>query len=295
MIDLPPMKAVLAFEVVARLASFGKAAEELNLTTPAISHQIATLEEYVGRRLFERTSRGVTLTAAGEVYRRSVVGALALISSAAENARAEESFEILHLHSHPSFASLWLMPRLPKFMTLYPETRIRLSVTPTHADFLRGEVDVDIRYGARRWPDLHVEEIFLEEIMPMFSPKMRDKLSLRSPEDLLLQGLILSEVNLVSWQQWFAAHDIPMSPSQYALRVDRGHLAIEAAAQGLGIALESNKLAERLLRNGELVPVFPDRKGIGVHQHHIAYPPHHGQREKVARFVSWVHKEAQIA
>ena len=289
--NLPPLKAVLAFEVVARLGNVSKAAEELNLTPSAVSHQIANLEVYIGRKLFERTARGLELTPAGQRYHQSLAGVLAIIASAAENARAE-AIDILRIQAPPSFAGLWLMPRLSRFMSEHPDIQIRLSASHVHSDFSRGEVDIDIRYGLIRWwTDLHVETIFTEEILPLISPKLKEQLDLRYPEDLLMQNLIISNVNLVQWPQWFAAHGVSISPSQYALSFDRSYVSIQAAVQGLGIALESDRLAEDALGRGLLVPVFPYRKRIQVHAHHLVYPKPHAERSKVARFVSWIRKE----
>lgn len=285
---LPPLKAVIAFEVVARHANISKAAEELNLTPSAVSHQISNLEHFVGLKLFERTSRGVVLTPAGERYQQTLSGALALIASAAQSARADDGIEVLRVHASPSFASLWLMPRLPQFMREHPDIRIRLSASHMHSDFSRGEIDLDIRYGAVRWADLHVETIFTEEIMPMVSPAMAERLQLRNPQQLLQESLIFSEVNLVQWPQWFAAHGIDVSPSHYALSFDRAYLAIEAAVQGLGVALDSAWLAKGLLDEGRLVPLFPDRKSIRVHAHHLVYPATHGKWPKVKRFTGWM-------
>ena len=288
--QLPPLKSVLTLDVVARLGSISKAAEELNLTASAVSHQITNLETHVGRKLFERTARGVDLTSAGQRYQQSLAGALAVISSAAENARAD-GIEVLRIQASPSFASLWLVPRLPRFITEHPDIKLRLSASHVHSDFSRGEFDIDIRYGLIRWTDLHVETIFTEEILPLISPKLKEQLNLRNPEELLVQNLILSNVNLVQWPQWFAAHGVTISPSQYALSFDRAYLAIQAAVQGLGIALESDRLAEEPIGRGLLVPVFPYRKRIQVHAHHLVYPPAHAERTKVARFVDWVRKE----
>ncbi|MGE5099817.1 MAG: LysR family transcriptional regulator [Deltaproteobacteria bacterium] len=95
---LPPLKRIVAFEVVARLDSVNKAADELNVTASAVSHQIANLEGFVGRRLFERTSRELKLTSVGERYRRDVTGALALLASAAHNARSSEGVQVLRVH-----------------------------------------------------------------------------------------------------------------------------------------------------------------------------------------------------
>src|SRR5512134_2343848 len=133
--QLPPLKGIIAFEVVARLGSINKAADELNVTASAVSHQIANLEGFVGRKLFERTSRGLVLTPVGERYHRELSGALALIASAAQNARSSEGVEVLRVHVSPSFASLWLMPRLSAFLAAHPDLRIQLSASHTESDF----------------------------------------------------------------------------------------------------------------------------------------------------------------
>jgi LysR family glycine cleavage system transcriptional activator len=289
---LPPLKGIVAFEVVARLGSVNKAADELNVTASAVSHQIANLEGFVGRRLFERTSRGLVLTSVGERYRSDVAGALALIASAAHNARASEGVEVLRVHCAPSFASLWLMPRLRAFLAAHPDLRIQLSAAFSDSDFSRGEIDLDIRYGAVRGGDLHAETIFREEILPLASPELMKGVAIREPSDLLSQPLILSAVNVVQWPRWFAANSVPMSPGTYALTFDRTSMALDAAVQGLGIALDSGRLAESYLRRKQLVPVFADRKGIEVHAHHIVYPKQHGKWKKVERFVAWMRSEA---
>ena len=292
--QLPPLKGIIAFEVVARLGSINKAADELNVTASAVSHQITNLEGFVGRKLFERTSRGLCSRRWASAIKNDVTGALALIASAAHNARTSEGIEVLRIHVSPSFASRWLMPRLPAFLAEHPDLRIQLSASHTHSDFSRGEVDLDIRYGAIKWGELHVETIFEEEMLPLASPTLLGRAVMRSPEQLLAQPLIFSDVNVVQWPRWFAAHGVPLSPGTYALRFDRAYLVIEAAIQGLGVALESARLAEKALSNGELVPVFADRKGIQVHAHHLVYPESHGKWNKVVRFVTWLRKEAAV-
>src|SRR5438876_888654 len=172
---LPPVKSVLTFEVVARLGSISKAAEELNLTPSAVSHQMTNLESHVGRKLFERTARGVDLTPAGQRYQQSLAGALAIIASAAEDARAE-GIEILRIQASPSFAGLWLMPRLPRFVSEHPDIKFRLYASHVHSDFSRGDVDIDIRYGLTRWTEMHVETIFTEEVLPLIRPNLKEQL-----------------------------------------------------------------------------------------------------------------------
>jgi LysR family glycine cleavage system transcriptional activator len=288
---LPPFKGILAFDAVARLGSVSKASEELNLTVSAVSHQLANLESFVGRRLLERSPRGMTLTIYGERFQRDIAGALSMLAAAAQGARSGETAEVLRIHSVPSFASLWLMPRLPTFREQHPNIRIHLKASHGDADFSRGEADIDIRYGAIQGRDLHVESVFAEEILPMISPRLKSGLNIRSPEDLIKQDLIQSELTLVQWSHWFSAHGVPVSPSGYVLSFDRTSMVLDAAIQGLGIALDSNRTAEGALRRGDLVPVFDDGKGMPVHAHHMVYPRAHAQWERVERFAQWLRAE----
>lgn len=290
---LPPFKSILALEVVARLGSISKAAEELNLTVSAVSHQISNLEAFVGRALFERSHSGLRLTPAGSRFQRDISGALDVIANAAQQARSSETVEVLRIHSSPSFASVWLMPRLSAFRALHPDIRVQLSSSHLESDFARAQIDVDIRYGLANWPNLHVQSLFAEDIIPLISPSLKANLKLETPEDLLTQDLIFSDVNIVQWPHWFAANGVTTNPSRYALSFDRAYMVIEAAVQGLGIALDSSRIAESAIKKGELVPVFPDRKPITVHAHHVVYPTQHSQWKRVVRFTNWLLKEAR--
>jgi LysR family transcriptional regulator, glycine cleavage system transcriptional activator len=289
--QLPPFKGILAFDAVARLGSVSKASEELNLTVSAVSHQLANLESFVGQRLLERSPRGMTLTIHGERFQRDIAGALTVLAAAAQGVRSGETAEVLRIHAVPSFASLWLMPRLPTFREQHPNIRIHLKASHGDADFSRGEADVDIRYGAIQGRDLHVESVFSEEILPLISPRLKSGLDIRSPEDLVKQDLIQSELTLVQWSHWFSAHGVPVSPSSYVLSFDRTSMVLDAAIQGLGIALDSNRTAEGALRRGDLVPVFEDGKGMPVRAHHMVYPRAHSQWERVENFAQWLRAE----
>ncbi|MFT3666214.1 LysR substrate-binding domain-containing protein [Piscinibacter sp.] len=288
----PPFKGILAFDAVVRLGSVSKAAAELNLTVSAVSHQLANLEAFVGRRLLERSPRGVTLTVHGERFQRDMAGALTLLSAAAQHVRSGETAEVLRIHSVPSFASLWLMPRLPTFRALYPELRVHLEASYGDVDFSRGLVDVDVRYGAiQEGRELHIESVFSEDILPMISPRLKATLAIREPQDLANKELIQSKLTLVQWPHWFAANGVAVSPSDYVLSFDRTSMVLEAAIQGLGIALDSHRSAEGALRRGDLVPVFDDRKAMPVRAHHLVYPRAHARWDRVEKFTSWLRAE----
>ena len=289
--QFPPFKGILAFDAVARHGSVSKAADDLNLTVSAVSHQLANLEAFVDRRLLERSPRGVTLTIHGERFQRDIAGALTLLATAAQNVRSGETAEVLRIHSVPTFASLWLMPRLPRFRELHPNLRVQLAASHGDADFSRGQADVDIRYGMVQGHDLHVESVYSEEVLPLVSPALKAKLRIDTPADLVKQDLIQSEVTIIQWPHWFAAHGVPEGPSSYVLSFDRTSMVLDAAIQGLGIALDSHRTAEGALRRGELVPVFADRKSMQVRAHHLVYPRAHAGWDRVEKFAKWLREE----
>jgi LysR family glycine cleavage system transcriptional activator len=291
--SLPPLNCLLAFEAVARRLSFTTAGSELNLTPSAISHQIAKLEEFLGVRLFERTARSVELTNAGEDYIKRVGVALATLGAATDNARKGVR-NTLHVHSTPSFASLWLMPRLAAFAKAYPGISLSLSSSVQHSDFAAGLVDIDIRYGLPNWPQLKVEAVFDEKITPLASPDFIRRHGVETPEDLMHVPLIQSMVSIVQWVDWFGARGSDFVPAGFAYRFDRSFMALDAAVQGLGVALESTSIGAPHLREKRLRPIFKDDSfDIPVQAHFLVYPARHAQRSEVANFLDWVRREAR--
>ncbi|OBS29964.1 LysR family transcriptional regulator [Tepidimonas fonticaldi] len=291
MAHLPPIAALQAFEAVARRRSFALAAMELHLTSSAISHQIARLEAQLGVRLLERSAHGVRLSAAGEAYLSRIAGALAAIHAATDDVQHGVS-NSLYVHSTPSLAMLWLMPRLPTFAQAHPEVSLNLSAAHTHSDFALGQADLDIRYGVPNWGDLVVEPLFEEPITPLASPAFIRAHRLKRIEQLLHIPLIQSNVNVVQWSDWFAAHSALHAPQRYALRFDRAQMAMEAAILGLGVALESTVLAQRHISEGRLRPVFGIERSLRVKAHFLVYPARHARRAPVEAFLTWIHQEA---
>jgi len=289
--SFPPLSCLLAFEAAARRLSFSAAAIELHLTPSAVSHQIAKLEQLLGLRLFERSARSIALTDAGREYMSRVSVALDAISSATDNARKGVR-NALHVHAAPSFASLWLMPRLAAFAQAHPGISLSLSSSVAHSDFASGQVDIDIRYGAPNWPHLHVEPIFEERIQPMASPEFIERRRIETPEDLLHVPLIQSMVNVVQWGDWFRSRNVEFSVGRFAYRFDRTSMALDAAVQGLGVALDSSSNAAGHLHHGRLRKVFDARWCVKVQAHFLVCPQRHLQRSEVANFVEWIRGQA---
>jgi DNA-binding transcriptional LysR family regulator len=291
MAAIPPVTNLLAFEAVARRRSFALAAAELHLTASAISHQVARLESHLDVRLFERSAHGVRLSAAGERYLARVGGALSAITAATEDLRQGVS-NSLYVHSAPSVATLWLMPRLRGFAEAHPDISLNLSAAHTHSDFALGQADIDIRYGVPQWPQLEVEPLFEEKIIPLASPTFIQEQRLKRPERLLEVPLIQSNVSVVQWSDWFAAFTDLRAPDRFSLRFDRAVMSIEAAAQGLGVALESATIAGRHLAERKLKPLFGLEKALKVQAHFAVFPARHARRPAVAAFLAWLRAQA---
>lgn len=291
MAAVPPITNLLAFEAVARRRSFAVAAAELHLTASAISHQVARLESELGVRLFERSAHGVRLSTAGTRYLERIGGALAAITAASEDLRRGVSTS-LYVHSAPSLASQWLMPRLRGFAQACPDIVLNLSATPTHSDFALGQADLDIRYGVPQWGELVVEPLFEEHIVPLASPAFIREHRLKRIEQLLELPLIQSNVSVVQWADWFKACSDKRAPERFSVRFDRAQMSLDAATQGLGVALESTTIGGLHLSDGRLKPVFAPDKAIKVKAHFLVYPARHARRAPVEAFLAWVHAEA---
>jgi len=291
MASLPPVANLLAFESVARRRSFAVAAAELHLTASAISHQVARLEADLGVRLFDRSAHGVRLSVAGERYLERVGGALKAIAAATDDLRQGVG-NSLYVHSAPSLASLWLMPRLRRFAEVFPDISLNLSAAHTHSDFALGQVDIDIRYGVPQWSDLVVEPLFEERIVPLASPAFIREHRIKRVEQLLDVPLIQSNVSVVQWSDWLKTFADLRGPERFTLRFDRAQMSLDAAIQGLGVALESSTNAERYLAEGKLKPVFGIEKAVKVKAHFAVYPQRHARRPTVEAFLSWLHAEA---
>ncbi len=285
---LPPIANLQAFEAVARRRSFALAAAELNLTASAISHQVSRLEAQLDIRLFERSAHGVRLSPAGEHYLMHVGAALNAIATATDDLR-HGIRNSLYVHTAPSIASLWLMPRLHRFAQAYPEISLNLSAAHTPSDFALGQADIDIRYGIPQWGDLVVEPLFEEAIVPLASPAFIRAHKLKRAEQLLDLPLIQSNVSIVQWSDWFGRFTKLRAPDRFSLRLDRAQMSLDAATQGLGVALESAVNAGGHLADGRLKAPFGMDQAVRVKAHFAVYPERHAKRPAVDAFLSWLH------
>ena len=289
------LKAVQAFEAAARLSSFSLAAEELYVTPSAVSHQVKFLEVQFGVQLFHRVHRAVILTDAGRRYAEEISAAFARIEAATRDLGRLTKSDILTIHSTPSFATQWLMPRLARFSTRNPDIDVRLNASKDPVDLIAGTVDVDIRYGAKNIlpPGIIAVPFPPEMIVPLCSPALANgPHPIRTPADLVHHPLIHSEVCLVSWLDWARQHPEVKLDLKRGLRFDRSFMALSAAADGLGICLDSLLLAERELETGRLVAPF-GVDGLEVSGYSFNTLKSSADLPKVRNFHDWLFSELQ--
>lgn len=286
-----PLPLLRAFEAAARTGSFVEAAENLGRSPSAISHAIRKLEQSLGCVLFERTGRNVCLSVEGIALMRHIGPAFDDIRRGMDLV-ALRGPKVLRVHSAPSFAAQWLTPRLPALLASHPDVEIRMAASTDYTPFTTDEFDVDIVYGRPSVEGVTILPLGNEVVTPLASPKLES--SIKSPEDLLRHTLIDSDNKLVRWSDWFAANSLSEPPPR-SMRFDRSFLAISVAANGLGIALESTRLAEREIANGQLVPVLEGRAtDISYTGHFLVFPQHAFRKQTLRFFVDWIAKELEL-
>ena len=274
-----------AFEAAARSGSFQHAAAELHLTPSAVSHAIRKLEQELGVTLFERRGRRVHVSAEGEMLLRHVGSAFDDIRRGLDLV-SNRGPGILRVHSAPSFAAQWLTPRLHAFLSRHPDVEIRLSAGVDYTRFTNEEFDLDIVYGLPRLEGVVVLPLGEEVVTPLCAPKFTSLV--RRPDDLLRCPLIDSSGKKVRWPDWLAANGLS-TRSPCGMRFDRSFLAISSAVNGLGIALESTRLAEREIADGRLVPILQgtsnDVRYVG---HYLVFPQLALRRRTLQVFLRWM-------
>lgn len=293
-----PVRGIAVFEAAARAASFHAAAEELNLTPSAVSHQIRLLEDSLGVRLFDRIGRGVTLTAEGAEYARFIRPSLQRLRVATSQIRARAkaggTAEVVRIELPPSLAHCWLLPRLADLIAQHPGIDIRVNAQGSH---LQGDrlplppsadapADLQIVYGDERlWAD-RASCLLSESFQPLCAPAVGAQGAIGSPDQLLEHTLLSTFQNAVTWEEWFNRQGIDLDRNS-TLQLDPSHLAVEAAVRGMGFILESSILVERELAAGRLVAPFPDLSLPGL-SYWLFAPTRRKAASAVDAVVAWL-------
>src|SRR5262245_48068493 len=259
---MPPLNALRAFEAAARHLSLTKAAQELNVSPGAVSHQIRGLEALLGVTLFERRVRAIALTPAGKLLYPGVQTAFLQLREAVAGLRQADDARVLVVSAPPGLTSKWLAPRLHRFAGAHPEIDARISSSLKLANFTTDGVDVAVRYmlvDALADPTLMAEKLIDMSYVPVCSPRLIDSLGpLRTPQALARAPLIhddalANRVGVPTWADWFRAAGIEDAAVGHGMRFDSADHALQAAGEGAGVLLTHDLLAYDDLRSGRLV------------------------------------------
>lgn len=296
---MPPLNALRAFEAAARLLSFTKAADELNVTPGAISQQIRQLEDFYGFPLFRRTTRTLIITETAQAVLPLVRDAFDKLYQANERLHRQSDDATLTISTSPSMGQRWLLPRLEAFRSRHPDIDIRIDATDRLADLTRDGIDMAIRYGRGNYPGLVSETLYDVMSFPVCSPALLEgKHPLRHPDDLKHHTLIHLDwrnepAETPTWRMWLEAAGVKDVDPTRGLTFSADSLAIQAVLDGLGVALTSVALAGKDLENGRLVRPFSDNLSIkSAFRPYLVYPEGALQIPRVAAFRNWALEEA---
>lgn len=284
---LPPLNSLRAFEAAARHCSFRRAAEELNVSHPAISHQVKLLESQLGVELFRRSVRSVSLTEAGESYYPILRDAFDQISDASEQVKATLTNNILTVQVYVTFAG-WLIPRLSDFKKQYPDIQIHINTSAVDADLSCDNVDVSVLMGYKTQQEVHYDYLFTSEIFPVCSPGFfKESKRIKKPQDLEPQYLLTVNNAEQDWPNWFEAAQVDEIDSTKGIRFDSYALALDAAVDGAGVALALRPFRMRDMREGRLIEPF-DVKAQAYGDWYFAYRENRSRSQKIIDFKRWL-------
>jgi LysR family glycine cleavage system transcriptional activator len=267
--------------------SFTKAAEELNVTQTAVSHQIRRLEAELGVALFLRLNGGLALSEDGQAYLPGVRAAFQALRYSTEQLLESRDKSVLTISTLVSFASKWLLPRLPSFQQAFPAIDVRISASTERVDFRKDAIDAAIRYGRGDWKGLRADFLMSDEVFPVCSPALAQ--TLRAPADLANHTLLqVSGVTAGDWGAWLRAAGQPLQLAEGPrMTFDLAMMAVQAAVDGQGVCIGRSTYVEDDLRAGRLVAPFglrlKDELGF-----YLVTPHETAESKKIVAFRTWL-------
>lgn len=304
---LPPLNSLRAFEAAARLLSFRKAAAELHVTPAAISHQVKSLEQSLGVQLFRRVTRGLELTDVAQGSLARLRDGFDALGDAVELMRAQPQLRMITVGAAPSFAGKWLVPRIQRFVSAYPEIDLRVAAginfiddghDGARPDF--AGADIAIRFGTGRYPDHRADKLFSVRAVPMCSPRLLNGAHpLRTPDDLRHHALlhddtIRSEAGGASWKVWLEAAGVQGVDATRGPHFNNASLGLDAAIDGMGVVLGYPVLAAADLAAGRLVAPFELSVPL-AYAYYLVCAEESVGKPAIAAFRTWITAEAQAA
>ena len=284
--QLPPLNAVRAFAVAARHQSFRLAAEELHVSHSAVSRHIKLLEDYLGVLLFERRIRQSVLTPAGQRFYEQVSAGLSQIANAATALKQQAALPTVKINVRPSFAVLWLTPRLADFIAQHPDIKPQVITQTQAPDQARDGFDVVIRRGRDDWaPAIEARPLFEDELLLVAAPSLIERLPLEDLTSLSRHTLLTAKARREDWHHWAMHFGQSLSATQVTRQFDHMHLVLQAAVEGQGIALCPTSLLGTHLLSGQLICPLPELR-VPLPRYYYGVAPDVTAQTRV--FVEWM-------
>lgn len=296
--DLPPLTALIAFEAAARNMNFTRAAEELNVTQPAVSHQIQMLEADLGVKLFKRSGRQISLTETGQIYSRTVMEALSRIADSTLAIRSATDQGAVTIATNPGVAAFWLMPRLETFQSLHPELQVRVLTSERDRNLPLKDLDIAIRFGSGSWEDAVSEILMPEEVIPVCSPSYGEGVEEWTPARIWNDQRRLhqedDEARWYTWEDWRQVWVPDQPPGTPRIVFSNYSVKIMQVVGGRGIGLGWTHMLRDLLDSGALVPAgnFPISSERG---YFVVVPSGKPVRPEVGALRDWLFEQVPPA
>ena len=284
---LPSLNALRVFVAVARSGGVSRAAEELNLTHSAVSHQIRSLQSELGVTLFEKSGRGLMLTEQARAYVQRIESAFKEIEEATLDVTTHNRHR-LRISTIPSFAARWLLPRLGDFIATCPDVDVEVQSSHRAADVKGGEVDIGIRFDTGPHPGLYSERLMRDWLFPVCSPEFAKKYALCDASGI--DGVPLMHSEREPWSSWFPAAGIVADEPEHGILFNDSALMLQAAAAGQGLCLARQSIVYDELQSGRLVRPFstyvesPFSYFFVCRREKLAAPP-------IAAFRTWIFRQ----
>lgn len=295
------LNALRAFEASARHQSFSAAAAELHVTPAAVGQLVRALEDWLGMPLFHRSTTGRTRLVATEAAERALPDIRAgfdRLTVGLERLKEGAASGVLTVTVSPAFAAKWLLPRIERFHSAWPETDVRLDTNLKAVDFVAQRVDIGVRYGLGTWPGLTAHKLLDEEVFPVCSPKLlREHGHLQVPNDLAHETLIHdlsmdSRAGFPSWDVWLQKAGVNVIGAIRGMRINNSAAVLQAAIDGQGIALARSVMAHDDLAAGRLVRLFPALSFKSPLAYYVVYRVEWSSLPSLVAFRDWLLDEA---
>jgi LysR family glycine cleavage system transcriptional activator len=295
---IPPLQALVCFDAAARHESYTRAAQELSLTQSAVSRQISALEAFLGVALFRRTRHGVALTPSGTSYARQTALRLESMERDTLDAMADQgSGGALALAAVPTFATRWLLPRLPGFAQLQPDAVVHIETRTRPFLFADGEFDAALYAGTpaqvANWAGTRALLLMPEDVVPVCSPRLLPRGKPVAPAAIAQMPLLQQSTRPDGWRQWFDAQQVDAPRARTGPRYELFSMLATAAAHGLGVALMPTMLVGDEIARGELT-VACARPLSGQRNYYLVTPDRGEPRPLLAAFADWLGAQARV-